>query len=331
MIPDFKTYIKESIWADIYDRSTGDSVRKEDDVNLISDRRDFVEYLKKHYQEMDIDGDGLCTIEWGSAQDYVSVPVLLNDNREYGDNRYYYLEFHDFSNSNRYIIFPYKIVNDIPNIYKVLLENYNIETIRSFNGNPQYLDITPKNSKKVTNKFFLDVLDLILDNAKKPILKMIEKVDVYESVWADIYDRSTGDSVRKEDDVNLLDQDGLYDYLNDHYVIINGGFNINYYKTMNYISVPVLQRKPNSTTGMCLVYEYHKYQSEIYLNSAVAKEDMFAILYNRLKNAYNVIDKHTGSLHITPKKGNITNKTFVELIDFIIENAKKRNLTIDRK
>jgi hypothetical protein len=30
MIPDFKTYIKESIWSDIQDRSTGDSIRKED-------------------------------------------------------------------------------------------------------------------------------------------------------------------------------------------------------------------------------------------------------------------------------------------------------------
>ena len=30
MIPDFKTYIKESIWSDIQDRSSGDTIRKED-------------------------------------------------------------------------------------------------------------------------------------------------------------------------------------------------------------------------------------------------------------------------------------------------------------
>jgi hypothetical protein len=30
MIPDFKTYIKESIWSDIQDRSSGESIRKED-------------------------------------------------------------------------------------------------------------------------------------------------------------------------------------------------------------------------------------------------------------------------------------------------------------
>ena len=30
MIPDFKTFISESIWSDIQDRSSGDTVRKED-------------------------------------------------------------------------------------------------------------------------------------------------------------------------------------------------------------------------------------------------------------------------------------------------------------
>ena len=30
MIPDFKTYINESIWSDIQDRSSGDTIRKED-------------------------------------------------------------------------------------------------------------------------------------------------------------------------------------------------------------------------------------------------------------------------------------------------------------
>ena len=37
MIPDFKTYIKESIWSDIQDRSTGETIRKEDEVGNIID------------------------------------------------------------------------------------------------------------------------------------------------------------------------------------------------------------------------------------------------------------------------------------------------------
>ena len=41
--------------------------------------------------------------------------------------------------------------------------------------------------------------------------------EITESIWSDMQDRSAGDTVRKEDDVNLLDSDGLYDYINKHY------------------------------------------------------------------------------------------------------------------
>ena len=32
MIPDFKTFIKESIWSDMQDRSSGEIVRQEDEI-----------------------------------------------------------------------------------------------------------------------------------------------------------------------------------------------------------------------------------------------------------------------------------------------------------
>ena len=48
MIPDFKTFISESIWSDMQDRSTGKIVRKEDDVNLMSEE-DFCDYLNDNY------------------------------------------------------------------------------------------------------------------------------------------------------------------------------------------------------------------------------------------------------------------------------------------
>ena len=35
MIPDFKTYIGESVWSDIHKRSNGESVRKEDEIGNI--------------------------------------------------------------------------------------------------------------------------------------------------------------------------------------------------------------------------------------------------------------------------------------------------------
>lgn len=51
MIPDFKTYIKESVWGDIRKRAEGNLDRKEDlvDVNSMS-KDEFVSYLKDRYE-----------------------------------------------------------------------------------------------------------------------------------------------------------------------------------------------------------------------------------------------------------------------------------------
>ena len=42
MIPDFKTFIKESIWSDMQDRSSGDVVRKEDMITTNKDLKNKI-------------------------------------------------------------------------------------------------------------------------------------------------------------------------------------------------------------------------------------------------------------------------------------------------
>ena len=48
MIPDFKTFIKESIWSDIQDRSAGDTVREED---MITTNEELKNKILKLYIE----------------------------------------------------------------------------------------------------------------------------------------------------------------------------------------------------------------------------------------------------------------------------------------
>ena len=52
MIPDFKTYLRESVWSDMQDRGAGDIVKREDDVNLMGIEK-FVKYLIKRYDFKD--------------------------------------------------------------------------------------------------------------------------------------------------------------------------------------------------------------------------------------------------------------------------------------
>ena len=51
MIPDFKTFIKESIWSDMQDRSAGETVRQEDLIITNEDLRNKIIELYKEQGE----------------------------------------------------------------------------------------------------------------------------------------------------------------------------------------------------------------------------------------------------------------------------------------
>jgi hypothetical protein len=74
MIPDFKTYIKESYWSEMNRRSQGVKMRREDDVNNL-DNEDFYEYLKRRYNV----GDGII---YNSSSTYsINIKLLENEVR----------------------------------------------------------------------------------------------------------------------------------------------------------------------------------------------------------------------------------------------------------
>ena len=52
-------------------------------------------------------------------------------------------------------------------------------------------------------------------------MKKLSKI--IESIWSDMQDRSAGITQRKEDDINLLHRDGLYDYIYALYPDLNIG------------------------------------------------------------------------------------------------------------
>lgn len=74
MIPDFKTYLKESVWMDIHKQSTGDIERKEDNINNLS-QDELFDYLKVHYvtTKYEIDNDHKLI----DKENGVSVPFAI--------------------------------------------------------------------------------------------------------------------------------------------------------------------------------------------------------------------------------------------------------------
>ncbi len=159
MIPDFKTYIKESIWSDMQDRSAGDKIRKEDDVNLL-DIDGLCDYLNKHYKR---------TTPFAFITNIggiLSVPII----RDTANNCVMY----NYKLEIKSVSIVYEIVNQVDGLLNLLYDNFSIKEITGLYW------LSPKDGSEITNKFFIDVIDFLLENIPnspnyKKSIKKIEK------------------------------------------------------------------------------------------------------------------------------------------------------------
>ncbi len=176
-IKSFKKFIEESIWSDIQDRSAGDTVRKEDDINTL-DLNDFYAYIKDQYKTkveyIDLDAMG------GENGDVLSVDITENVILFYKPKRGHIL----LSWSRIKIPMPF---------FDELIDRFKVENPHSMRK------IITEKDGSCTNKTFVDVIDFFLGH-KETIMN--------ESIWSDIQDRSAGDTVRKEDEYDI-DEDEL--------------------------------------------------------------------------------------------------------------------------
>ena len=149
MIPDFKTFIKESIWSDIQDRSSGETERKEDDVNLL-DCEELYNYIKTHYELKDEHvvrlasyGESILIELKGGIFDSVSVQLNFNDWPARTDKKCFILNPDDFSKDLLTKIKDKYFINRQSNVDK---------------------RVYPKDDSDATNTFLLDVLDLVISD-----------------------------------------------------------------------------------------------------------------------------------------------------------------------
>ena len=196
--------LSESIWSDMQDRSTGEIVRKEDSVDLL-DINELCEYLKTIYKT-DSDND----INVIKIEGNLYLLICLYED-EYGYYKYIYYDG-DYISMQFDVIETLKCFSEFERKFSIRFTKSDFVVNR--------IEIYPKDKTRipVTNKFFIEVLDFILDKIKAPLEQMIEKIsNIKESIWSDMQDRSTGEIVRKEDSVDLLDYVEFFVYLTEHY------------------------------------------------------------------------------------------------------------------
>jgi hypothetical protein len=175
MIPDFKTYIKESLWTDIQSRSAGDVVRKEDEF------KDLYEFINKHYF---VGFVGMDDIEF--KDNYIHIPIYKVTGLNAFSSVEIYRDKITFSsidpnkyNSQSLRKFVTYIKNDINQLFDKIKNNYSPE-ISTFDGIDHWIEfeIRPKDGK-ITKEFCAEVIDFVLNNTtddNNKILKILEKI-----------------------------------------------------------------------------------------------------------------------------------------------------------
>ena len=174
MIPDFKTFLKESIWADMEERGTGDLEKEEDKIIIQDDatREELYDFLKEIYDELE---SPQFTKKYqmisDQATDGISATIFESDDH-HGS---FACTLFGFSKDEKKIyissgVFEYPYLKDLAD---KLYDTFKIEKETYDNGASNYF-IYPLTGDPVTNLFFINVIDFILDNLDpgfSPLLK----------------------------------------------------------------------------------------------------------------------------------------------------------------
>ena len=293
-----KKTMNESVWSDIQDRNSGEVVRKEDDVNLLNDMA-FTEYLKDTYTvndpitscEIYIDGAG-----------EITLPVFeYNMGTRSVEFMYYTPKEKKVLIGEQFCYWDDKLMDKIKKTYKT-----SEITVRYSN----YIQIYPKKGE-INNSFFLELLDFVLENANIFYHRLLVK-NIKESVWSDIQDRNSGEVVRKEDDVNLLDKEGLYKYILSHYEVTVNDDEIAY-GTEN-MHLPVLKHH-NSIRALLLCYGFGEIHCFFNL-------EIFKSLYDTLHKKYVITTRSKHHYVIEPENFKADNQFFLDVIDIFMSDKK---------
>ena len=175
-------FLGESIWSDIQDRSSGETIRKEDEAFYNMSKFEFLDYLNSKYK------DKVVKIEkWGTSK--INVQFNSYDTHSKYGCIQMSIEFIEYPYSEENKIKRIIIISSKPNnLLKALKTRFIVK--KMYPDNWYYEEGQEKPIWLVINgekNTVVDIFEFILNNK------------LNESIWSDIQDRSSGESVRAED------------------------------------------------------------------------------------------------------------------------------------
>ena len=204
-----------------------------------------------------------------------------------------------------------------PELCKKIKKNFKVDK-EYVNTNYTKFIISPSDGSECTNRFYVDVINFIIENGDENVL-LFKKKHINESIWSDMQDRSAGDTIRKEDDINLLDRDGLFDYIYDLYkqiAIHPLPLKSQTSPTHIYFSIPIFKSDYKVYRLNC-IFDNNKISKITLMASDADVKDFKQALIDNFDATIN----SDGALTITAKDGTVSNQVCMDLIKVIVENA----------
>ena len=315
MIPNFKTYIKESVWGDLHSRGIGELEREEDKgrINLLN-KDEFFKYIKSNYE---VFGTTLYKIEYIDRR-FIVIPILKHPHIQIIKKIYIDLSFG--------IIDCYFLLSKP--LEKLLKSKYKISKL----AGPHWMIEQEEKDWNRINEFYIDVIDTLITFDPS----VLRKKGINESIWGDLHSRGIGETEREEDDIDYLYNKDLCEYIKERYqVIFNRHFDIKYLgqsvmTSKVYIPLYVTTDVWNPQRLISLVIFREPDDSnrtiEIHFRQKKHLTITFKYFFDKLKNEFDSVVKE-GTVKISPKDGGkITNRFFISILDFCIDNLEKTTI-----
>ncbi len=160
MIPDFKTYIKESLWTDIQRRSAGETIREEDKFINQMNSDEFFKYIYRVYWPLGNNDDySIDRFIPGDQQDFTIIQIPLENRGTTKQPYILTIKINRDSDKIVLIRISSQLMQQYPDISKHLGDEYIISDT---------YEIKPV-SGKITNYVCLDVIDKLLAMVKNPL------------------------------------------------------------------------------------------------------------------------------------------------------------------
>ena len=297
--------LSESIWSDMQDRSAGETVRKEDDISLL-DNEELYDYIKSKYESRIPD---------------FSIDMGYYTNKSSNEKHLLIQPYGRWKPLMLYVFYNDGKIGEICTHFdkfkrwnfNILKQKYLLIPDRHYDECNYNFKISEKDGT-ITNHTVIGIIDILVEDKSKILL---------ESIWSDMQDRSAGETVRKEDNIDHLNYEEFFVYLTEHYQPkskkdidkIGGRTPIMDTNTIE-IFIPIESIDGRIKTLMIVISK--KNNSIVSMETSSTIFDKYVNLEKMLSNNYTInTSEHSSKIYIIPKK-KPTNQTVVDLIDIFI-------------